>query len=307
MRKILKGLIIAGFCALSCSNLVYAGTSKATSSDAPMPDFPIPETKPNQNKINAKKWFDIINQYDWKPGKDTNLSIPHTEACPPEKAIDYLYDFFPDPYDGIEVEMEYVPILEELGGIAYEEPFIGHLYDKNGKFVKDEYYNGYGVIKYEILDSETSQLYYFGGIMFDIYPVLGFSEEKNGTIYQKEENNKRRSNRKSHKKYLNPSVYGGTWVRDGGSWKLRNSGKYAKSQWAFVNEKWYLFGTDGYMLTGWQKANEKWYLLGADGAMLTGWQKTGDKWYYLTENGDMLASTVTPDGYSVDSNGAWIE
>ena len=61
------------------------------------------------------------------------------------------------------------------------------------------------------------------------------------------------------------------------------------------------------MLTGWQKANEKWYLLGADGAMLTGWQKTGDKWYDLTETGDMLASTVTPDGDSVDSHGAWIE
>ena len=67
MRKILKGLIIAGFCALSTQ--LSCRHFKGDIVDAPMPDFPIPETKPNQNKINAKKWFDIINQNHWQLGK----------------------------------------------------------------------------------------------------------------------------------------------------------------------------------------------------------------------------------------------
>jgi len=41
---------------------------------------------------------------------------------------------------------------------------------------------------------------------------------------------------------------------------------------------------------------------------MTGWIKTNSKWYYCDKgNGAMLANTTTPDGYRVDSNGAWIQ
>lgn len=302
MKKAIKYLIVLGFCFLSYSNLVYASIPKATSSDAE--DL---ESDDNQNKENAKKYFDILNQYNWELGKDTNLSIAHTDACPPEKAIDYLYDYFPEPYEGIKLEIEYLPGLEEFGGIVYKEPEIYHVYDKKGNFIQTFYWDGYGGVKYEISDEDTGELYYFGGFLFDIKPVAGFTEEVRGILTEQESDKKSSKSKESHKKYLNPSIYGGTWVRDGGSWKLRNSGSYAKSQWAYVNEKWYLFDVNGYMLTGWQEANGKWYLLDTDGAMLTGWQKTGDEWYYLAENGDMLFNTVTPDGYKVDSNGKWIK
>ena len=46
--------------------------------------------------------------------------------------------------------------------------------------------------------------------------------------------------------------------------------------------------------------------------METGWKKVDGKWYYLEpvagqNKGHLFVNTVTPDGYKVDSNGAWIE
>ncbi len=83
---------------------------------------------------------------------------------------------------------------------------------------------------------------------------------------------------------------------------------------------WYYLSDDpqtvGSLKTGWFKSSkdEKWYLSGAeDGVMKTGWQKISDKWYYMATKGDkkysegaMYAGETTPDGYRVDSNGAWI-
>lgn len=48
--------------------------------------------------------------------------------------------------------------------------------------------------------------------------------------------------------------------------------------------------------------------------MHTGWQEIGGKWYYFHKDTDgaalpvgaMLSNTVTPDGYTVGSDGAWI-
>lgn len=62
--------------------------------------------------------------------------------------------------------------------------------------------------------------------------------------------------------------YAGTWVADNGQWKYRND----------------------------------------DGSYAKGWFQDGDgRWYYLDSNGRMLADTVTPDGYRVGSDGAWIQ
>lgn len=42
------------------------------------------------------------------------------------------------------------------------------------------------------------------------------------------------------------------------------------------------------------------------GAMKTGWVFVNNKWYCLSDSGAMYASTTTPDGYLVDTSGAWI-
>ena len=48
------------------------------------------------------------------------------------------------------------------------------------------------------------------------------------------------------------------------------------------------------------------------GAMLTGWQQIDGIWYYFNTvsdgtQGALLVSATTPDGYSVDANGQWIQ
>lgn len=81
-----------------------------------------------------------------------------------------------------------------------------------------------------------------------------------------------------------------------------------KTNWQFINGKWYYMdANNGDMKVGWLNWNQKWFYLNEAGDMATGWQLIGSKWYYLTEDGACLINTVTPDGYSVDENGVWIE
>lgn len=68
---------------------------------------------------------------------------------------------------------------------------------------------------------------------------------------------------------------------------------------------WYL-DTDG-----------NWYFLhnvsdGTQGHMYTGWHQIEGKWYYFRENaggpvGSLVVNGTTPDGYTVDASGAWIQ
>ena len=100
-------------------------------------------------------------------------------------------------------------------------------------------------------------------------------------------------------------------------------GSYPKAGWAQLEwngqKLWYHFDTNGYMSTGWIQDGGNWYYLhaagdGNRGFMHTGWQEIGGKWYYFHKDTDgaalpvgaMLSNTVTPDGYTVGSDGAWI-
>ena len=97
--------------------------------------------------------------------------------------------------------------------------------------------------------------------------------------------------------------------------------------------KWYYMNDNtGILKTGWHKDPQdgRWYYLNSNGEMLTGWQNIGGKWYYFNTNtpentyawdaaafkwnylnnnvrpyGSMYAGEKTPDGYTVDANGAW--
>lgn len=83
---------------------------------------------------------------------------------------------------------------------------------------------------------------------------------------------------------LNIPAQAGEWKEDiVGKWYDNGDGSYKQSEWLQDNEKWYYFREDGYLLCNAWVGN---YYVGADGAMLTG--------------------TITPDGYQVGEDGAWI-
>lgn len=59
-------------------------------------------------------------------------------------------------------------------------------------------------------------------------------------------------------------------------------------------------------MNGWIEDNNKWYYRDEFG-LKTGWYKIKNEWYYFAENGELLTDTTTPDGYSVDSSGKFIQ
>ena len=73
--------------------------------------------------------------------------------------------------------------------------------------------------------------------------------------------------------------------------------------------------TWGYIVNPYAKEGQNtsdWFWFDRQGNMLTGWQFINGKWYYLnpTKDGTLGACQlggVTPDGWTVDESGAWIE
>ena len=135
----------------------------------------------------------------------------------------------------------------------------------------------------------------------------------------------------------NNSLNGDTssWAKDpvSGKWKLTainangqsvnaNNGFYQVNSTVtqFVNNtainsiaaSTYYFDQNGNMVTGWvQTSDNKWYFFdnyknANEGKMVTGWRVVGNNWYYFMPDGSMLQSGMTPDGYIVGSDGAYI-
>lgn len=125
------------------------------------------------------------------------------------------------------------------------------------------------------------------------------------------------------------------WTKVNGQWRYRRSnGKYATNCWEYLNQKWYCFDARGNMRTGWyfESQDGYWYYLKPDGAMALGWIEVDGKWYYCNlsptsvsgwkylsgiwrfqavedsgmPSGALYQSKVTPDGYKVNDQGAWI-
>ena len=96
------------------------------------------------------------------------------------------------------------------------------------------------------------------------------------------------------------------WFKVNNTWYYSNSSGIMQIGWLKQGStKYYLYG-NGAMATGWLSDNGKWYYMNSLGAMTTGWQNVNNTWYYLSpSNGVMLANTWTPDGYFVNSSGAW--
>lgn len=113
----------------------------------------------------------------------------------------------------------------------------------------------------------------------------------------------------------------GEWVRNEKGWWFRYAdGTWPASRWVELTwnnvSGWYYFNADGYMMTDWLQDDGQWYYLhphsdGTLGHMYTGWHEIGGKWYYFntvsgSPLGSMAHSTVTPDGFQVGADGAWI-
>ena len=126
----------------------------------------------------------------------------------------------------------------------------------------------------------------------------------------------------------------GSWSKNAnGTWRFKKagSGKDAAFEWVFVRNpyagagqelnSWFRFDAEGNMLTGWfLDTDGRWYYLNpvSDntlGRMMTGWKwiagKDGElRCYYFEETsnghcGAMYSNAKTPDGYTVDADGAW--
>ena len=61
------------------------------------------------------------------------------------------------------------------------------------------------------------------------------------------------------------------------------------------------------MLSGWKQINGSWYYFHSTGDLAVNcWVDNGENWYYVGADGVMLTNGMTPDGYQVGSDGAWI-
>lgn len=78
------------------------------------------------------------------------------------------------------------------------------------------------------------------------------------------------------------------WVQEGAKWYYRKQdGNKASNEWQNIGGVYYWFDADSYMAA-------------------SRWVESNGKWFYLGSSGAMLKDTTTPDGYRLDSSGAWI-
>lgn len=115
----------------------------------------------------------------------------------------------------------------------------------------------------------------------------------------------------------------GTWILDSVGWWYQNQdGSYPKACWQELSyngvSEWYHFDEQGYMQTGWftDTDGQIYYLHsvsdGTMGRMYTGWNQIEGKWYYFNTvsdgtRGALFVNRQTPDGYTVDENGVWVQ
>ncbi|VSR20495.1 choline binding protein E CbpE [Streptococcus pneumoniae] len=96
------------------------------------------------------------------------------------------------------------------------------------------------------------------------------------------------------------------WIQDKEQWYYMDSTGIMKTGEIEVAGHHYYLEESGAMKQGWLKKANDWYFYKTDGSRAIGWIKDKDKWYFLKENGQLLVNGKTPEGYTVDSSGAWL-
>ena len=133
-----------------------------------------------------------------------------------------------------------------------------------------------------------------------------------------------------------PEAAAAGWRQDGNALYHETDGKADSGWYEDGEDRWYLLDRSGKALTGWQEdgASGGRFYLGTEGEdtgllktgwhreggntyflitehngkfgmAATGWQWIGGYCYYFAPDGKMLKNVTTPDGYTVDENGAW--
>lgn len=103
------------------------------------------------------------------------------------------------------------------------------------------------------------------------------------------------------------------WIQEGKDWYYRdlNTGTNLTDDWLLYNGYWYYLREDGRMAVNanlYDIDTGKTYWLGLDGRMLAnGWKESCGVWNYYGADGSLFKNGVTPDGYTVDMDGRWIE
>ncbi len=101
------------------------------------------------------------------------------------------------------------------------------------------------------------------------------------------------------------------WAQDSTGWYYYTdtSGNYHKDSWKLIDNEWYSFDSQGYARQSiWFQDGGSWYYLKDSCKMARNeWINYNGKSYYLGDQGAMYTNSYTPDGYYVDSDGAWVE
>ncbi len=136
-------------------------------------------------------------------------------------------------------------------------------------------------------------------------------------------------------KYTSGGYPASKWEMIKNKWYYFNADGYMATGWQLIGNSWYhLDEVNGDRTTGWylDAADGKWYYFNSSGVMQTGWKLIKEKYYYLSPEsaaptytydaaaqkwvytntkarpyGSMYANEVTPDGYTVDANGVWVQ
>ncbi|WP_459481049.1 N-acetylmuramoyl-L-alanine amidase family protein [Clostridium saccharoperbutylacetonicum] len=103
-----------------------------------------------------------------------------------------------------------------------------------------------------------------------------------------------------------------SWVKaNDGTWSYNKvDGKKATGWYQDTTGTWYYSNANGIMLANaWAQDNSGlWYYLGSTGAMTSNkWIQYNGEYYYVCANGVMLTNAVTPDGFYVGEDGAWVK
>ncbi|WP_244833369.1 cell wall-binding protein [Clostridium sp. BJN0001] len=110
---------------------------------------------------------------------------------------------------------------------------------------------------------------------------------------------------------ISKNAYALGWNRNGTGWWYcydYDNYKWYASCWQFIEGEWYYFDENGYALCSqWFLWKNEWYYLDENcKAVHSAWKQINGKWYYFYDSSCKMAhDCYTPDGYWVDSNGAW--
>ena len=141
--------------------------------------------------------------------------------------------------------------------------------------------------------------------------VEGWSKKDGHWLYQLEDSshivNEWKQINGTWYRFDNSGVMQTGWVKENGTWYYLNDLGAMQTGWVKDKGTWYYLNSSGAMQTGWVKENGTWYYLNQSGSMETGWFTVSDKWYYANESGALAINTTTPDGYTVNADGEWVE